>query len=603
MPDLQIGIHVDGSMAARAAAQVAAGLAGVVTTAKQAGDAQDAASQHAVQGFARARDASGKFVAGVKQAADATKAHAGATAELAQGFGAAGGMADLLTGALTGVAAQFTFVGLAQQGITALAQAFQDMKQSVVDATGKLAEQREQLAELAALKGLLGMSTEAMRQDLAFRAETLQTAPEARSFQETALGAGQISIDTAFRRGNITQEEFDKLMIQAGKFQAVEHGEATTHGELAGMIPMLMGGRVTAEQAFQKEAQLYTIAQPGRASFSSIVGQFLKNSSLTSAGIFKDMADQMALTSMFTLSSREGAGEEVQQFTRATVGSLGRMRGMPGMKDIEGAEKQAEYLKRIGAKPAMDPIAIGKLIADDMEEQRKVQGEKFNSIMYLQSKGYGAQEDRNALIDFATRYKSGQWKGFEDLARTPGDARGVMEKLEGAAAADPRMRHRRVEIMEAMADAQIGAGAPEAYQDLMRGTFAMMKGNKEIGGDWKDIAAPNPLNAVGQFQHMRVVERARQLLMAEAKRSGVTDREISEAMKGGKTDEEQFSNVMNVIGRHRGREVPGLEEQARIVDGILRVASKDEDAVRAAHMEAKPALPVGPAAGKPARPP
>lgn len=601
MPDLQIGINLDNTAAQTAARAVATALAAVVTTARQAGDAQDAAGNKGVAGFNKVRDASGRFVAGQAQVARAT-------GDVTRGFEGMGGVADWLGKQMSGVAAQFTFLGLAQQGIAMLAQSFQQMQQSVVHATEALAEQREKLAELAALKGLLGMSTEAMRQDLGFRAQTLQTAAEARSFQESALGSGQSSIDVVdkvtgkvTKQGFISQEEMDRAMLLGGKFQAVEGGDAAAHGQLVGMLPMLMGRRVTGEEVAAKEQQLYNISQPGGASYSSMMAQLMKQAPLTTSHIFKDVADQLALTSMFTLTNKEGGGDMVQQFTRGTVGALGKMRGVKGFEGAD-SEKQAEYLKRIGATGAMDPIQIGKMISADLAQQEKVQGKDFNRLLYLQSRGYGNQEDVMALMSFSSNLESGTWKGFEDLARKAPDAGGIGKTLDAAAAADPRMRKRRVDVMEAMADAEIGGGAPEAYQDLMRGTFAVMKGDKEIGGEWKDIAAPSMLNPMANVQHMRVVERARQMLMAEAKRSGVSDKEITEAMKGGKTDEEQFSNVMNAIGRHRGKEVPGLEDQARIVDGLLRVMGKDEDAVRAAHMEPKPALPVGPATADPARP-
>lgn len=602
MADLQIGINIENSQAEAAARAVAQSLANIVNLAKQAGDAQEAAGNRGVQATNRLRDAQGRYVAGQAQVAKGQK-------EVASGFDMTTGAASSLYQVLGSVGAQFGFMALAQQGIGLIAQSFRDMATGVYDANVALGEQREKLAELAALKGLLGMSTEAMRQDLGFRAETLQTAADARLFQESALGAGQSGIDATdaltgkvTKRNFIGQSEFDKLMVQAGKFQSVEGGDATAEGKLAGMMPMLMGRRVTGDEAFAKMMQLYNISQPGNASFSSMTSMLLKNAPLTSAGIFKDVADQMALTSMFSTTAGEGAGEMVQQFTRGTVGALGKMRGVKGFEGAD-SEKQAEYLKRIGATSAMDPIAIGKLISADMAEQQKAQGEKFSAMLYLQSKGYGNQEDVMALMAFSAKNQTGEWQTFADLAGAAPDAGKTMAQIEARRNADPRMRARQVGVMKELADVQLGAGAPEYFQTLMQSTFEQMKGKGEVAGDFGSLMKAGWLTGdpMAGSRRSSVQDRARWMLQQEARRVGVTAAEMA-GVKG-KTDEERLYGLANLIGQHGGRTLPGLEGMAAVADKMLGTEKAREDRIKAVRMEPKPALPVGPAVGEPMRVP
>lgn len=600
MATLTIDLLIEHVAAQRAAAEVAASLRGVVAVAGRIGDAHEAAEQKGVRSFTRLRDAQGRFVAAAVQMGGAQK-------NVAEGFSLTEAAAKGFHGVMGSVAAQFGFMELAQQGVAMIARSFHDMRQNVVDATKAIGVQREELAQLAALKGLLGMSTEAMRQDLAFRAQTLQTAPDARMFQESALGAGASGIDRVdpltkkvTKEGFISQAEFDKLSVLTGKFQATQGGDASTLGKLTGMIPILMGRRVTADEAFAKEKQLFDIADIGNASISSMTNMMLKNAPLITSKIFDDAADQMALTSAFSTSAGEGAAERVMQFTRATVGSLGRMRGMAGMDKIEGAEKQAEYLKRIGAESGMDPIAIGKLISADIEAQRAKQGEKFDPLLYLQSRGYGNQEDAMALLGFSGMYQSGQYKAFEDMSKRMPDGAKLARELDADAAADPKLRNRKTEITGAIADAMLGTGANEYYQTLMKSTFEQMRGKGEVGGKFEDIQNPEWYDLLSQSRQASVYERARFMLDKEARRVGMTDREIMDAGRG-RTDEERLYNMGNAIGRHGGDPVPGLAKMAEAGDRWLAASAKEEDRIRAAHMEPAPPLPVGPAAAEPAR--
>src|SRR6185312_13206008 len=114
---------------------------------------------------------------------------------------------------------------------------------------------------------------------LGFRAKTLQSADQARVFQEGMLNTGAVSIGT-----RITQQQFDALAKKAGAFQAAEGGDAATHGTLVGQLPALMRLRkdpqgkeipATADEVMGQEAKLWKILGLGGSTFSSSVRQLM----------------------------------------------------------------------------------------------------------------------------------------------------------------------------------------------------------------------------------------------------------------------------------------------------------------------------------------
>lgn len=247
-----------------------------------------------------------------------------------------------MTAALAAGTAAATFA------VSALVEKWADVARGIEKSIKFQDDYRKGTLPLAALKGHLGDTTTEMKEQLLLRSKTLQSQDQAKAFEEQMLNTGVVSIQA----GQVTQAEFDKYKVRAGSFQAAQGESAATHGQLAGQMPSLLKakkdakGKVipfTSDELTAGESKLFDILSLGGATFESGTNQLLKNASLSSTGLYKDVYEQAALQSMFSGKTPESAGDLTNQFTRATVGGLGRMRGV----QVEGAEKIGPYLKRL----------------------------------------------------------------------------------------------------------------------------------------------------------------------------------------------------------------------------------------------------------------
>lgn len=455
------------------------------------------------------------------------------------------------------------FVGF-QAILNEIGGSFERAQNAAVNAAKFVGEYREALLELAALKGRLGETGPELQENLQFRAQTLQTREAATAFQLTALGAGEAGIDKGGVEKSISEDEFKKLMVLVGSMQAAEGGAAETYGALAGQVPMLMGRHTTGEESFRKIGQFYNILKPGGSTFSGGVEQFLKNAPY--AQLFEDPAQMMALQSAFSIKNRGGAGEQVEQFMRATVGGLGRMRGV----QVEGdSEKIGEYLKNIGATDQMTPVDIGKRVAADFAQQRTAsaaKGEKFNPMSYLLHHGYGNQEDRMALMAFSDLMSSGVYeKTFEPLTQAMPTAAEAMQPIRRFQGADPAALNRGAELALELAKVNVGVGPREYAEQMYKVAFAQMKSEPGSGitGEYEDVMSPNSWNPFDWNRQMQVRDRAAGNLMTEARRVGVEPGigvgEIAGAL-GPEGHAAMMYRLSARVGERGGDILPGMAE-------------------------------------------
>lgn len=465
------------------------------------------------------------------------------------------------------------FIGF-QAIVNEIANAFDVAQQSAMEAGKFVNDYRESLLELAALKGRLGETGPEVQESLQFRARTLQTREAATAFQLSALGAGEAGIDRGGVEKSISEDEFKKLMVFVGSMQAAEGGSADTYGALAGQVPMMMGHHTTAEESFRKVAQFYKILQPGGSTFASGTEQFLKNAPY--AQLFEDPAQMLALQSAFSIKNRGGAGEQVEQFMRATVGGLGRMRGV----QVEGdSQKIGEYLGSIGATDQMTPIDIGKRVAADFARQREAstaQGQQFNAMSYLLHKGYGNQEDRMALMAFADLMASGTYeKTFEPLTKTMPTTAEAMNPIKRFQGSDLAAQQRKGELAGELAKTSVGMGPQEYYEALTRQAHARLKASGRLTGTYEETMSPGLFGGMlapltGQVTDTEVRKEAFSMLSGEAKRVGV---DMGGGQFGGISGTpgqmaESFYSLGGKIGQAGGNIMPGMDQLLAKMDMV-----------------------------------
>jgi len=480
------------------------------------------------------------------------------------------------TGALTSFAGQMISLNTAQAVVGTVVEHFRSMRREIMESVRSLGEYRESLLELAALKDQTGDTTTTLAQEVAFRARTLQSQRDATAFQNAALGSGESALGV-----NISREQATRGYELAARSQSVKGGDAAVFGRMIGMMPMLMGGQnLTGEQIYAKNEQIRAILQPGSGTPGQLANHVLTNAPLVTGGIFRDIADMAALTAAFSTQNEGGAGTNVEQFTRATVGSLGRMRGA----NIEGlVEKQAEYLKGLGASDQMDPIQIGKLIAGDFAGQSQAaagEGRKFDPFGYLQRHGYQNQEDIMALINFSGLMRTGQFTGtFERLANTRINAGASIEEVNRMQGADPVFAKRSAAFSQELAQIQKAAGKEETLQTMFMASHGELAGQNKITGSFDEVMNPGWFDPGAWIYNPRaeVQMKAQQRLVAEAQRVGLSPKVQFSAGPMGQGQVEQF------MGEDRLYE---LAKQVRAAGGSITPGVNDQAAATQAQLEA-----------------
>lgn len=371
-------------------------------------------------------------------------------------------------------------------------------------------DKRADIRELAMIKGQAGDTGKTERQLLELRNKTLQSRQEAMQFEKEMFGSGASFLSDAQTKRRMSREEFGKLETMMGAQQAMTGMDAGRVGGFAGILPLALnkpaGQEATADEAARLGLSLVEMFQKSAAPPAVLMEQFRKTISLTTTGAFRNAGEQGALMGAMGSIMGEGTGDATQQFVRATSGSLMRMRGGAVMEGLteDGFQKRAEYLQGIGAKPGMDAISIGRLIAGDMQtkEQGYIQAGKSReeaaalTRTYLEGRGYnGSIEDITALSTFKTVLPELD-KSFMPTAQNPPKLADSMEPVNRFRRGDPLAMQRKRELASDAATAAEGMGGQEFVNELRRAIFETMKAR----GDADPIFGKAGVKVTGTFE-------------------------------------------------------------------------------------------------------
>ena len=458
-----------------------------------------------------------------RQAARVQEQEARRAASTVQGgFSLSALAAGQLKDAVFGIVGQFTLLSAAQAGLAAITGMWDQWKRDSLEAAKNIGDVREQLLELAALKGRLGDTTTENAAQLGFRTKTLQTAEAARMFQGQFLNVSDPLVGK-----RISKDESNKLMEKAGLFQAAEGGDASTHASLAGIMPALMGkDNVTADEAFAAELKTYNQMQKGGFTFSSGAKQLVDKQALVTSGVFKDQSRMVGMLSAISnVVSPDQAGTTLEQIVDATTGSLRRMR--QGKMDGD-TQPASEYYKSIGADDQMDPAAIAEKVFKDFDREKaaeKTKGRDFNSWTYLQGKGFMNREAITGLMAAYGSYENGQWQGHMNRAASTDGLTDADRNDPNFINSTERLRQfntspvadtRRVDIAKGQQNT-INGLPTEGYRKMQEMAFLNLKSRGEASGDdFKGYAESN------WAPNQRKLDREIARMMAEtAKKKGV----------------------------------------------------------------------------------
>ena len=422
--------------------------------------------------------------------AEATKAHK-TEIDLAnqreKAMSAATRMATSFAGQVIGLTSASAVLSEVQAG-------FQRVRDAIFESSEMLAEYRESLLELAALKDRLGDTSAELVDALEIQAETGQTRQDVTDLQTGFLGMAELMVGEGEGK-KISAEGAKEAMIGLGKFQAAQGAPAEAFGELGGMILQSAMGPITSEEITTRAAALYDIQQPGnfgKGGFGTAIKQFGMSLPFVNSGILTDK-EAMALTSAFSISAGgESSGTALRQFLQGTVGSLSGDRKIKGLEDEPENIGAATYLKGLGAKAGMHPVEIAKLVAADVdraEAEAKAKGEGFEAIDYLRRHGYSNQESALRMIQFRGLEDTGAWGGFKELIEDPTLGEGRLAEAEEKLRTDPALVARATKAAVEQAKIASSAGENEWMTSMRRAAYARLRADPENIGmrEFEDI--------------------------------------------------------------------------------------------------------------------
>ncbi|WP_165251177.1 hypothetical protein [Paludisphaera soli] len=432
-----------------------------------------------------------------------------------------------LTSAVTSFAGQMVGLTSAAAVLGEIDAGFTRIRENVFRSTDLMQEFRQTLLELAALKDRIGDTSAEAVDTLRFQAQTGQTRADAVGLQEGILGVGEAAV----RGGKIDQAGVRGVGVGVGRIQAAIGGDAGAFGYLAGQLlnqmPAGPGGTLDPNAVVDEFAAMQKLAQPGGPGFASLARQYAKASGYVGNGIASPR-EAMGAISALSISEGEEAGTRFQQLIRATVGSLGRNRKVT-VAEGDDAIGTANYLKGIGATPAMPFMDIARLITADVDRAQAAaatKGEEFNPITYLQSRGYGNEETTNALMTTGNLIRSGTWdKTFAPTINDPNAGKGVQDEVNRKLATDPGLQGRQARAAADAARMSVGAGRGEVMRNLRQTAYARLlatPGNENLSS-FEDIETSSflaPRNIIWN-ERGRVGEEVRRMLVEQAGAQGV----------------------------------------------------------------------------------
>lgn len=520
------------------------------------------------------------------------------SAEIEQkGLGKTGSAIDGATLKMGAYIAGFAALSTATSALSGLVAYFDQLRVQANSAAFELTGYREQLQELAALKGHMGDTGPELASQLKFRAQTLQSREAAMAMQAAGLGIGEVAIDRGLRKGKISQKDFEQLMIAAGKMQTMEGGSAEAYGKLAGLIPLLSKTRITAAQGEAKINKLFQLQQPGGfPNFSAAVDQYAKLSGLVQGGILGD-EEAMSLLSAFSVSDPGAASTLTQQAVRAVSAGVMRSRGMK-IDSSQDSIRTNEFFKQIGVTTKMDSLsrleATGKHLIDF---QKSDKGKEMNLYDYLMTRGFQNQDERNALVLFTGLMQSGAWSVFKkEMAKKSdvGETGDITKRFNQAVGRDVLMQSKQADLAAEYARLGKGAGL-EPLLIMQKAAWAMLKDKGVMTDqnfeDWANRGFAG--SVIDNFAYFGYHDKPRQAvqwsLLAESKRLGMPDYEYyKDAPPGQYMGDKKILELREKIIAAGGNPMSALPEAiGKMADRIGNAVSPVPPAVQSAPPPAK----------------
>jgi hypothetical protein len=429
-----------------------------------------------------------------------------------------------------GLAVAYAGFSMAVAGVKAMSEYFAKLRSDTFEAAKEVSGFREEVLELAAMKGDLGNSTPETVNQLKFRGKTGQSRQAALAMSVAMEGAGQAAIGK-----NVTQGAADQMAETAGKLQAMERSDPTAYGALGGTL-MLESKKGTsgADLAgmFNKE---YELQKPGK--FLNM-GQYAKQreqlTSYVQTGALTGPEAAGLLSALSLENSPDQAATMAQQILASTSADFMRARGMKVLPGTEHETSAAYFQEHLGLKKTATSKETWEAAADDInkaEAAAKAKKEPFSADKYLTEHGLSNQEARRGYAAMAAVRKQGQWQQFQTLIDAPLEGSAITDQFDDRRGRDQTIQKQLAQTAKDASMINASEGTPSGgLKEVQEAAFERLKAQHKITGtfaEWKnrDVIGITMddfwKNKEDQGWHNQVNIEAQRMLAASAKDIGL----------------------------------------------------------------------------------
>jgi hypothetical protein len=502
--DLEIKLKIDTAEALAKQAQVGKAFDKVAAQA-------DAAAKKAAQSQFSAFDLQAKAArkladdqaAAARRAAEAqAKAAKKALDEQLKAMNAVSLKAIVTEAAVRGIGNAYTAIAsLAAQAGVEMVRAFAEAQKKINEYAVDLLKVKEDLKELATLRGLASASDEFVAKMAGFSRQTGLSIAQATEFHTQFYG----SIAAGMQSGNIDEKTAERLAVESGKIASRQTKDYATRGDLAGIMAQFAkyAGKGGVEAAVSDIEAVRLGLTEGRGEDAPLTKSLLHVAGvLTGEGkMVGTLPEMAALIGVTSLSAGPGmADTRALQLGRAMMGST---------------PDQINFLKSIGITEGMNLEQRADILVPFLR-QKKAEGRVLPE--FIQEAGFN-QEQREAIQEFEGNYEVFKIRAAKARQKASGQA--LMDESARQALLDPLQRGKvaAATLQEARLEAGKKGQDIQANLDLARAQLVASGRETSVVeqfGDWM-----RGLWTFGQVsgKDIRVESEARK--MAIAGRPGV----------------------------------------------------------------------------------
>ena len=400
-------------------------------------------------------------------------------------------------------------------GTKALA-AFGEMANKARDYAKEMAVEtmglRDQLRELANLKGHDGPDNEVLVETLNLGMKAGMLPEEARKYLEQFEG----SSPAGEQKGNIDAKTKAELQVEGAKFGVRAKLAPQTAGDLAGVLSQY-GQVKSAEEGAAKLDKIAWGLNQGRGNLEPLTRSLINTAGAVvgeNAG-FKSIEDLAAVVGVAsTHANPREAGTRVRQATRALRDTEGPAKWMLRNANIKQSDTHIERLDKIAPMIAA-------------AEKKGMGGDQ-----YLKTQGFTDEDEIRAIVEQVHDLDIIH-KRLDEQKKITG--KGAMEKNERFLIRDRAGIKRRQDATKKAQEHVLGE-KNERIQMAMDNAEQEMRDKGEIGGfannakEWAvDLGGLGPMLGLEKARDAKKYQRARVNLIGEAKKKGIGQDEIDQA--------------------------------------------------------------------------